>query len=64
MLLRALFLQYLTNPQIIMLIKHARYLSETYVIHVTNKDSPCQCLGEKIHQVVHRRYLVNHHATF
>ena len=30
---------------------------------MTNKDSPYQCLGEGIHQVLHRRYLVNHYIT-
>ena len=30
---------------------------------MTKKDSPCQCLGERIYQVLHRRYLVNHQVT-
>ena len=29
-----------------MLLKHTRYSTETYAIPMTNKDSPCQCVGE------------------
>ena len=63
MLLRVLSEHSPTSPQSIMLLKHTRYSYETYVIPVTNKDSPYQFLGERIFQILHRRCLVNHHIT-
>ena len=63
MLLRVFSEHSPTSPQSIMLLKHTRYSYETYVIPVTNKDSPYQCLGERIFQILYRRCLVNHDIT-
>ena len=44
-------------------LKHTSYTSGNYVIPMTIKDSFCQCLGEGVHQVINRRYLLNHYFT-
>ena len=44
-------------------LKHTSYTFDTYVIPMTIKDSSYQCLGECIHQVIHRRYFLNHYIT-
>ena len=46
-----------------MLLKQTTYTSDTYIILVTIKDFPYQCLVEVIHQVHYIRYLLNHYIT-
>ena len=46
-----------------MLLEQTMYTFDTYAILVTIKDSPYQCLGEKIHWVFHKSYHLNHYIT-